>query len=255
MSAFAIALIAGFAGSFHCIGMCGGFACGLNHDREGGVSSLVVRNLLYNAGRLTTYAFIGALAGILGAALINDSEAGMHAHHMTHQSVSDHVMGMVLAGELGTAQRILSAFAGFLMLLMAFELLGLRRHMPRSWALIGGETFAGILRTLLRSRSPAAPLALGVANGFLPCPLVFAFAAMAAASAAVQPAVLTMVAFGLGTFPAMLFMGAMGRVMSPRVRHWGVRAAGSFVLLIGIVTVVRGLAPDLIHAGHMMPMT
>jgi len=253
MNAFTIALLAGFAGSFHCIGMCGGFACGLNHDRDG-VSSLVTRNLLYNVGRLTTYAFIGALAGILGSALIGGSEAARHAHHM-HQSMSDHVMGVVLAGELGTAQRILSAVAGLLMLLMAFELLGFRRHMPRSWALIGGETFGGILRTLLRSKSPAAPLALGVANGFLPCPLVFAFAAMAAATAAVQPAVLTMVAFGLGTFPAMLFMGAVGQVMSPRIRHWGVRTAGSFVLLIGIVTVVRGLAPELLHAGHMMPMT
>lgn len=250
MSAFTIALLAGFAGSFHCIGMCGGFACGLNHDQDDGIPSLVVRNLLYNVGRLTTYAFIGALAGMLGSALIGGSDAGTHANHMSH-----HVMGMVLAGELGIAQRALSAVAGLLMLLMAFELLGLRRHMPRSWAAIGGETFAGVLRTLLRSKRPSAPLALGVANGFLPCPLVFAFAAMAAATAAVEPAVLTMVAFGLGTFPAMLFMGAMGRVMSPGVRHWGVRAAGTFVLLIGVVTVVRGLAPGLLHVGHMTPMT
>lgn len=255
MSAFTIALLAGFAGSFHCIGMCGGFACGLNHNHDGGLPSLVIRNLLYNIGRLTTYAFIGALAGALGSALIGGPDAGAHAHHMMHESMSDNVMGMVLAGDLGIAQRALSAVAGLLMLLMAFELLGLRRHMPRSWAAIGAETFAGVLRTLLRSKSPTAPLALGVANGFLPCPLVFAFAAMAAATAAVEPAVLTMVAFGLGTFPAMLFMGAMGRVMSPRFRHWGVRAAGTFVLLIGVVTVVRGLAPGLLHVGNMMPMT
>lgn len=245
MTAFVIALLAGFAGSFHCIGMCGGFACGLNHGPQSTVARLALRNGLYNIGRLVTYAFIGALAGLFGASVIGGGEEHM-AHH------GHHMMSMVLGGELGLAQRILSAVAGILMLLMAFELLGLRRHMPRSWAAIGGEAFAGILRTLVRSRQPAAPLALGVANGFLPCPLVFAFAAMAAATGAVGPAVLTMIAFGLGTFPAMIFMGVVGRLMSPRVRHLGVRAAGAFVLFIGALTVVRGLAPSLLHGGHTM---
>lgn len=246
MTAFFVALLAGFAGSFHCIGMCGGFACGLNHGPQSTAAQLVLRNSLYNVGRLVTYAFIGALAGLFGAAIVGSADSG----HMAHHDHGHHMMSMVLGGELGIAQRLLSAVAGVLMLLMAFELLGLRRHMPRSWAAIGVETLAGILRILVTSRHPAAPLALGVANGFLPCPLVFAFAAMAAATGAVGPAILTMTAFGLGTFPAMIFMGVVGRLMSPRFRYWGVRAAGAFVLVIGALTVVRGLAPALLHGGH-----
>lgn len=140
------------------------------------------------------------------------------------------------------------------MLLMALELLGFRRHVPKSWGRLGGEGIAGIFRTLLLSRHTGAPLVLGVANGFLPCPLVFAFAAAAAATGAVEPAVLTMVALGLGTFPAMLFMGAVGVLATPAVRKWGVRLAGSFVFVIGLITVARGLAPGLIHgAAHAMP--
>lgn len=234
MSAFMIALVAGFAGSFHCVGMCGGFACGLAQINAGSKSSFLVRSLLYNCGRLVTYAFIGSLAGAFGAALTGSGS-------------------MVLSVEIGIAQRVLSVAAGLLMLFMAVELFGLRKHVPKSWARLGGETFAAVFRTLLVSRSPAAPLVLGVANGFLPCPLVFAFAATAAATGAVEPAVLTMTAFGLGTFPAMIFMSAVGGLMSPVVRTWGVRLAGTFVLVIGLITLARGIVPGLIHgAGHAM---
>lgn len=237
MSAFAVAMVAGFAGSFHCVGMCGGFACGLSHVNVQSRSALVVRNLLYNTGRLVTYAFIGALAGAFGAALTSGGS-------------------MVLAGEIGVAQRILSVVAGLLMLLMALELLGVRRHVPKTWARLGGEWFAAIFRTLLLSRNSLAPLVLGVANGFLPCPLVFAFASAAAATGAVEPAVLTMIAFGLGTFPAMLFMGAVGGLMTPAVRIWGVRFAGAFVFIIGLITLARGILPVIVHgAGHAMNMT
>ena len=62
---YLVVFAAGFAGSFHCLGMCGGFACGLGRDPRGR-GATVVRHLLYNSGRLTTYCFLGALAGALG---------------------------------------------------------------------------------------------------------------------------------------------------------------------------------------------
>ena len=236
MSAFLIAMLAGFAGSFHCVGMCGGFACGLAQTRSGSKTALVIHSLLYIAGRVVTYAFIGALAGLLGQALI-DGQAGMH--------------GMVLTGEIGWVQRGLSILAGLLMLVMAFELLGLRRRVPATWARLGGESFARVFRSLLTAKRPSAALALGVANGFLPCPLVFAFAAAAVVTGNVVDAVLLMTAFGLGTFPAMFLMGAVGFLMTPAVRKWGVRFSGAFVLVIGLVTIIRGMVPSLLHGMHM----
>ena len=35
MTYYLVVFAAGFAGSFHCLGMCGGFACGLGRDPRG----------------------------------------------------------------------------------------------------------------------------------------------------------------------------------------------------------------------------
>lgn len=264
MSVFLVAMLAGFAGSFHCVGMCGGFACGLAQTRSGSKTALIVRSLLYNTGRVVTYAFIGALAGLLGHLLIDG-----HAHTvglapnftaiamdstargMDRAALVSGPQGMVLSGEMGWVQRGLSVLAGLLMLVMAFELFGLRRRAPATWTRLGGQTFAEALRTLLTSKRPAAALALGVANGFLPCPLVFAFAAAAVATGNVIDAVLLMTALGLGTYPAMFFMGVVGFLMTPAVRKWGVRFSGAFVLVIGLFTIIRGVVPSLLHGLHM----
>lgn len=229
--------VAGFAGSFHCVGMCGGFACAVGANAAGG--SATVRHLLYNSGRLATYMFLGAAAGAMAASM-----AAIHAGHAGHGTP-------VLAsdGPLGLAQRALSVAAGALMLAMALQLLGYLR--PRH-VRIGGAGVAaliGILTQLLRAPGMAAPLALGVANGFLPCPLVYAFALQAAATGAPLDGMLTMLAFGLGTFPAMLVMGGIGRLAAPAWRRRGVHIAAAFIALLGVMTVLRGVLPmTLLHA-------
>jgi uncharacterized protein len=102
----------------------------------------------------------------------------------------------------------------------------------------------------MTARSHAAPLAFGVFNGFLPCPLVYAFAAEAASTSQALAGFLTMVSFGLGTFPAMLMMGGVGRVLAPAWRQRGVWLAGSCILLLGIVTLGRGILPFDAHMPH-----
>ena len=99
------------------------------------------------------------------------------------------------------------------------------------------------MRSLQTSQSPAAPVAFGVFNGFLPCPLVYAFAAQAASTAGALSGLLVMLSFGLGTFPAMLMMGGVGRVLAPAWRQRGVWLAGSFILLLGLITLGRGILP------------
>src|ERR1700687_4957873 len=61
MAYYLMLFAAGFAGSFHCIGMCGGFACALGRDPDGHAAT-VLRQLLYNTRRLTTYCFLAGLA-------------------------------------------------------------------------------------------------------------------------------------------------------------------------------------------------
>ncbi|MGE0369705.1 MAG: sulfite exporter TauE/SafE family protein, partial [Candidatus Dadabacteria bacterium] len=64
MTAYGLAFITGVLGSFHCIGMCGGFPILISgasgHKRN------ISGQLLYNFGRVFTYFFLGVLVGALG---------------------------------------------------------------------------------------------------------------------------------------------------------------------------------------------
>ena len=236
MTYYALLFLAGLAGSFHCIGMCGGFACALGADPRG-AGATSVRHLLYNTGRLTTYCFLGALAGGLGQAIC--TSLGLRSDQGTS----------FLSASLDAGQRALAVIAGLLMIIMALSFFGLRgwRRVSGSF---GGSTLVNSLRSLLRTPGHAAPLAFGVLNGFLPCPLVYAMVAQAARTVDVLSGFLTMAVFGLGTFPAMLAMGGLGRLLAPRWRQRGVRLAGGFILVLGLVTLSRGIVP--MAAGHGM---
>ena len=235
MTHYLVIFAAGFAGSFHCIGMCGGFACALGRD-SGGAAATAGRHLLYNAGRLTTYCFLGAVAGALGEMLCTSRGLAVP----------------VLNGPLDGAQRVLAIAAGLLMIAMALQFFGLLQRFQAMTIGFGGSTLAVSLRNLLTSESRAAPVAIGVFNGFLPCPLVYAFAVQAASTAGAVPGFLVMLSFGLGTFPAMLMMGGVGRMLAPVWRQRGVWLAGSFILLLGLITLGRGVLPLSAHL-HALP--
>lgn len=219
VTAYILILFAGFAGSFHCVGMCSGFACAIGADSRGRRAT-VVRQLVYNIGRVTTYCFLGALAGWSGAALIAHSDSGFQS-----------VVG---------AQRILAVASGALMLFIGLQFLGYFRRFAHKTSVFGGQLLVPALRDLLKTPGPAAPLAFGVFNGFLPCPLVYAFVAQAAVSGGPLNGLLIMLAFGLGTFPAMLLVGALGTRFGFDWRLRGVRVAGVFIVVFGLVTLLRG---------------
>ena len=228
MSEYLLIFLAGVAGSFHCLGMCGGFVCTLGAQGPGGWAGMK-RHLLYNSARVCSYVFLGALVGALGGALI------------AHDGPS---------AALAAAPRLLAVAAGVLILVFGLQLLGLlpRLRLAHAGAARVGQGVAVSVRGLLTAPGSGAPLAFGVANGFLPCPLVYAFLAMAAARADVGSAALTMLAFGLGTFPAMLLTGGVGRLLAPVWRRRGVWIAGAFLLALGAITLARGLLP---LTGHM----
>jgi uncharacterized protein len=233
MAYYAVLFAAGFAGSFHCVGMCGGFACALGRDPRGHLASLL-RQLIYNSGRLTTYGFLGALAGTLGQVICTPQGSTV----------------AILGGSLDTAQRILASLAGLVMIAVALQFFGLLPRSRHRSVSLGLDTLAGSLRSLLTAPGRAAPLAFGVFNGFLPCPLVYAFVAQAAGAANTLQGMLVMVSFGLGTFPAMLLMGSIGRLLAPAWRQRGVWLAGSLILVLGLITFGRGILPLTGHMAH-----
>lgn len=252
MTPYLLVFLAGAAGSMHCIGMCGGFACAIGGDARGPAAS-VLRHALYNVGRLSSYAFIGALVGSVGLVLVGP--------------VGE-------ASSATAAQRALAVVSGLLMVYIGLQFLGwvkrARAHGP------GVAALAQALRQVVRAPGRSVPLVLGILNGLLPCPLVYAFAAQAAASGGPMQGLAIMAAFGLGTFPAMLAMGGAGLWLRragsapqtqpvrvtflpaatrlPRTdwRVLGVRTAGGFIVLLGLITLARGVLPMSAHAlmGH-----
>ena len=239
MSQYGLIFLAGIAASWHCVGMCGGFACALSGGC--GRADAARRQLLYNAGRVTTYCFLGAVAGALTAGLCTSTPG---------------------APPLEAAQRVLAIVSGLLIMLIGARLLGLLAG-PRLTQTIGlgGELLTKALRDLGRAREPLAPLAFGIVNGFLPCPVVYGFLAQAAASGDAVPGMAVMAAFGLGTFPAMLLMGGLGGWLKGRTvpvlagglgpakaadsnwRQKASMAAGVFFMAFGLITLARGILP------------
>jgi hypothetical protein len=242
---YLVIFFAAFAGSVHCVGMCGGFACALGRDARGTAATLR-RHLIYNVGRATTYCFLGAVVGYLGVLLVG--------HHGQGTPVS-------------LAQRALALVSGGLIVYAGLQLFGFSRGRWQDGP--AAQFVTSGLRRLLGSPSASAPLAFGVLNGFLPCPLVYAFAAQAAASGGPLPGFLTMAALSLGTFPAMLLMGGAGLWLRPHAAAAGAQAvhvsfgntalahsdwrrqvmrlAGGFIVLLGLITLVRGLLPMSAH--------
>ena len=57
------AFVLGFAGSLHCIGMCGPLAVMISGSNQ---RSIFLNRLVYNLGRTLTYMVLGAAIGFIG---------------------------------------------------------------------------------------------------------------------------------------------------------------------------------------------
>jgi len=224
--AYVLIFLGGLAGSLHCVGMCGAFPLALAGAASGAPQSRNLwRQLLYNFGRLNTLVFIGAICGALGAVFVT-------------------------AGPMRLFARLLAIIAGTFMIVVGLETLGVLAQITSRGAALAQATVGRALGGVMRSRSAVAPLALGVFNAFLPCQLIYAFAARAASTASVADGMLTMLFFGLGTVPAMLSLGVAGILARPTVRARLSTASGVLIIAFGVVTMLRAF-DVLPHAGHL----
>lgn len=216
--------VTGLLGSLHCVGMCGGFVLAL--DRPGRVPwrRLGVQGS-FLTGKACTYVLLGALAGTLGATALR-------------------------APWFSAAQVALAVVAGLLMVAAGLQLLGWLRAFPVGSLFGPGSAYDRGARAVANARGPAAPFALGALTGLLPCPLVYAFLAAALSTGSLLRSMGTMALLGLTSLPALALVALTGGLLSARVRARGVRAAGVVVVLLGLVTVARGVVPDLVHLGH-----
>ncbi len=232
--------LAGIAGSpLHCGPMCGGFVLGQVADRlaampAGGMCERhrigAAALLPYHAGRVLTYALLGAVAGVGGAAL----------------------------AEVPYLMAVLMMLAAGLFLMMAWR---------RGRGVFGPIPRAGGALTVVRRvpiggglpPTPALPLkgggrragwmplsfpwgtprgvTLGLLLGFLPCGFVYGGLAAAAASHDPLTGALGMAAFGVGTMPALIAVGIAGHAAG---RKWQavIASVAPFVLVVNAALLV-----------------
>ena len=211
------AFLAGLAGSFHCIGMCGGFVAALSmKDSEGAFRSRLLSQLCYNSGRVFTYTLLGALAGLIGSSL--DLMALKSASYWFLIGANLFVVFVGLCSALGLGTLNLSTLAGR-----------------------GARFLAAPLRRALSAGSPFAALPLGVMLGLLPCGLVYAPLIAAAGSGSLMMGAATMAALGFGTIPVLLMFGTASSAVSARLRSTTLRLAGVAVALMGAAGLWRAV--------------
>ncbi len=232
------AVLAGLAGGVHCAGMCGGIVGALS-GATGQRQPPMRLHVAYSAGRVASYALAGALAGGAGGALGWAGSAALGAR----------------GSPLG--QSVFMLVASLMLVMLGLYLSGLAPAVQRIEAFGNGlwRRLQPIARPLLPAGTVPRALGVGAVWGFLPCGLVYAMLATAAATGSPAMGAAVLAAFGLGTLPGLLAVGFWlsrfrGIVRSPRARL----AAGLAVCLSGLYglalfghAVFSGSDP---HAGH-----
>lgn len=212
--------IAGLLGSSHCLIMCGGIATAL--AAVPGAGARTWRPLLYQLGRLTSYILVGALAGALGLA----AGAGVSAEHW------------------GAMLRIATALIVVLIgLNIAIGDAG-RSSWLRIPERVGGKLWrrvAPFAQTCLPNQPILRAFTLGLLWGWLPCGLVYSTLFAAAAAGSAPGGALVMLAFGLGTIPAMLGLGQVVARLPGRDRM-GARLLGAMITACGLATAAIPIA-------------
>jgi hypothetical protein len=177
----AAAALLGLAGSGHCVLMCGGISHALGMATQAGPGGRPRRGLLlgYQVGRISGYALAGLLVGGLGGALYgvldNDTlRLGLRAL----VALAFVVIGLGLWSGRGLLERI----AG-----------------TRLWSRI-----APAMRRLLPVDSLPKAWLFGLVWGWMPCGFVYSVLLLAWTRMDPWGSAAVMIAFGIGTLPAVL---------------------------------------------------
>ncbi len=210
------ALISGFtlgaAGSLHCVGMCGPLSLAIPTQHLSKPKKFFSL-LVYQFGRIITYSTIGLLFGLAGRRIY----------------ISGYQQWFSIA--LGIAVLVL-AFIYFIQK-HTVHLSFFNRFYISVQQLIG--------KLIKRSGGAGSFLLLGLANGLLPCGLVYVAVAATLSFSEIVESVGFMAMFGAGTLPAMMLISYAGQLMHPEARQLMRKAVPLFITLMGVVLILRGL--------------
>ncbi len=216
----------GLAGSLHCVGMCGPLSLALPVHHFSNTKKFFSL-LSYQLGRIITYSTLGLLFGLVGRRI--------------------YISGY---------QQWFSIIIGILILLMAVLYFINQRTIHLKFLNKFYFSIQRLISRLLKSATGVVGfLFMGMANGLLPCGMIyFALAATLSFSEVLQ-SVSFMALFGAGTLPAMMLIGYAGQMIHPDWRRSLQKLVPVFISLMGILLILRGMnlgipfiSPELPHS-------
>lgn len=219
------ALLLGLVSSLHCIVMCGPIALMLPVSRYS-PEKKALQILTYHFGRLSSYAMIGCVFGILGR-------------------------GFYLAG----IQQQLSIAAGILMILIAVvpekKFANYNFSKPVYHFISRAKSAMG---NRLRNQSFGSLFIIGLLNGILPCAMVYAALFGAMATQGVFSGALYMAVFGLGTIPLMSSVVYINGWITIPLRNkiqklipLATVCLGTLLILRGMSLGIHGISPSVVN--------
>lgn len=211
MAEFLSAFLIGILGAGHCVAMCGGLTAAI------GVSNNLKSNLAYNIGRITSYTLAGLALGLIG-------------YWLTSLLFPILISLRFLSG-------VILILLGFYLARWYMGLTRLEKLFNRFWQFI-----APLAQQSVQKNYFGAKFVAGMLWGWLPCGLVYSTLTWATSQANPISSALIMLAFGLGTMPALLFSAVISQQFKAVINHKITRAlSGAILILFGLQTIYVGL--------------
>lgn len=209
------ALILGVAGSIHCLGMCGPLMLAATVKNP----SALQGRLIYNTGRIITYAILGAIVASFGLILpLSKYQNGLSI-----------LLGAALfAVAIGKSRSI---------------------HIPGVTAVLQPVTakLKSLFGRYLSRKSKGAMFILGALNGLLPCGLTAVALAWCITLRGPVDGFNFMLIFGAGTLPAMLGLGSLLPILVKKFSLNLQKVTTALLILSGCILIARAF---LVHLSH-----
>jgi sulfite exporter TauE/SafE len=197
--------------------MCGGFVAFYSGSDPATGARRLLTHGAYNGGRLVAYAVLGAAVGALGAALD-------------------------VAGELAGMQRVAAIVAGVVMVAWgAIALLrigGMRVLVHRASSGVAGRWLRRGMAAIGRRPPLVRATLVGLLTGLLPCGWLWAFLVTAAGTGHPVTGAAVMVAFWIGTVPALVAIGLGFQLVGAPLRRHVPAVTAILVVALGILALV-----------------
>ena len=203
---YAVLFLVGVLTSIHCIGMCGGIMLSQSIGNESSNKFEAIKPaLLYNIGRVISYAILGGFIGGIG-------------------SVFSFSIKLKAAIQL---------IAGVFMIIMGLNMAGFmffRKFQIRMLDLACES-----------KRKAKSPFIVGILNGLMPCGPLQTMQIYALGTGSITKGALSMLVFAVGTVPLMLTLGALSGLLSKGYTKRILKLSGVLVIVLGLIMGNRGL--------------